>query len=122
MIWIEPAKRERKPGNYSVDQYYRDNLKTSAPKPDKPKVVRAPHQVKLNDFQFFPTRLVELQQKELDHHLVRPRAMNLYRETEASEEGKKMDRGGDLDGMEMKLIKPAENSELGCTSQRNRRG
>ncbi|EIW69137.1 hypothetical protein TREMEDRAFT_68987 [Tremella mesenterica DSM 1558] len=67
LIWIEPAKRERK-GNYSVDQYYRDNLKLTASKPDKPKVVRPPKQVHINDFQFFPPRLVELQNREFDAH------------------------------------------------------
>ena len=72
MIWIEPAKRERtKPGNYSIDQYYRDNMKTGGPaKSDKPKVIRAPKQISINDFQFYPPRLVELQQKEYDAHLV----------------------------------------------------
>lgn len=74
MIWIEPAKRERtKPGNYSIDQYYRDNMKTGGPtKSDKPKVIRAPKQISINDFQFYPPRLVELQQKEYDAHLVCP--------------------------------------------------
>ena len=69
MIWIEPAKRERK-GNYSIDQYYRDNMKTGggSAKPDKPKVVRGPKQVHINDFQFYPARLVELQQREFDAH------------------------------------------------------
>jgi SWI/SNF-related matrix-associated actin-dependent regulator of chromatin subfamily A member 5 len=69
MIWIEPAKRERK-GNYSIDQYYRDNMKVGGPKVEKPKVVRPPKQVHINDFQFFPPRLVELQNREYDAHLV----------------------------------------------------
>lgn len=68
MIWIEPAKRERK-GNYSIDQYYRDNMKVGPSKPDKPKVPRPPKQVHINDFQFFPPRLVELQNRESDAHL-----------------------------------------------------
>jgi SWI/SNF-related matrix-associated actin-dependent regulator of chromatin subfamily A member 5 len=66
MIWIEPAKRERKPGNYSVDQYYRDNLKVTAPKPDKPKVPRAPKQVTIQDYHFYPPRLIELQERETE--------------------------------------------------------
>lgn len=69
MIWIEPAKRERK-GNYSIDQYYRDNMKVGGPKTDKPKLVRAPKQVHINDFQFYPPRLVELQNREFDAHRV----------------------------------------------------
>lgn len=47
MLWIEPAKRERGPTNYSVDQYYSAALKTSAPKEDKPKLPKAPKQVEL---------------------------------------------------------------------------
>jgi SWI/SNF-related matrix-associated actin-dependent regulator of chromatin subfamily A member 5 len=69
MIWIEPAKRERK-GNYSIDQYYRDNMKVGGSKPDKPKVPRPPKQVHINDFQFYPARLVELQNREYDAHRV----------------------------------------------------
>lgn len=72
MIWIEPAKRERK-GNYSIDQYYRDNMKvggSTAVKSDKPKVVRGPKQVAINDFQFYPPRLAELQNREFDAHRV----------------------------------------------------
>jgi SWI/SNF-related matrix-associated actin-dependent regulator of chromatin subfamily A member 5 len=71
LIWIEPAKRERK-GNYSIDQYYRDNMKLGGggSKPDKPKIARPPKQVHINDFQFYSPRLVELQNREYDHHLV----------------------------------------------------
>ena len=75
LIWIEPAKRERK-GNYSIDQYYRDNLKTGGPKADKPKVARAPKQVHINDFQFYPPRLVELQNREFDAHRVSLRMLS----------------------------------------------
>ena len=72
MLWIEPAKRERK-GNYSIDQYYRDNMRVGGPatKSDKPKVPRPPKQVHINDFQFYPARLVELQNREYDAHRVR---------------------------------------------------
>ena len=69
MIWIEPAKRERK-GNYSIDQYYRDNMKMTTSKPDKPKIARPPKQVQIHDFQFYPPRLVELQNREYDAHRV----------------------------------------------------
>lgn len=83
LIWIEPAKRERK-GNYSIDQYYRDNMKMSAPKSDKPKVPRPPKQIHINDFQFFPPRLVELQNREYDHHL---RSQNYVVPAREPEEG-----------------------------------
>ncbi|KAJ9109046.1 hypothetical protein QFC21_000372 [Naganishia friedmannii] len=64
MLWIEPAKRERGPTNYSVDQYYSAALKTSAPKEDKPKVPRAPKQIELNWWHFYPPRLAEYQKRE----------------------------------------------------------
>ncbi|KAK4684402.1 hypothetical protein P7C73_g5775, partial [Tremellales sp. Uapishka_1] len=85
LIWIEPAKRERK-GNYSIDQYYRDNMKTGGggPKTDKPKVIRAPKQVHINEFQFYPPRLVELQNKEFDAHR---KAQNYVVPTRTPEEG-----------------------------------
>ena len=45
-------------------------MKTGGPKPDKPKLPRAPKQVHINDFQFYPPRLVELQNREFDVHRV----------------------------------------------------
>ncbi len=61
-IWIEPSKRERK-ANYSVDEYYRDALRVSS-KSSAPKAPRAPKQIATHDWQFFPARLVELQERE----------------------------------------------------------
>ncbi|KAI9632312.1 SNF2 family N-terminal domain-containing protein [Dioszegia hungarica] len=94
MIWIEPAKRERK-GNYSIDQYYRDNLKTggpSAPKTDKPKIARPPKQVNIHDFQFYPMRLVELQQKEYDAHMKAQNYVVPAREPEAGETAEQVEK------------------------------
>ncbi|KAI5450775.1 chromatin remodeling complex Adenosinetriphosphatase [Naganishia albida] len=65
LLWIEPAKRERGPTNYSVDQYYSAALKTSAPKEDKPKLPKAPKQVELNWWHFYPPRLAEYQKREI---------------------------------------------------------
>lgn len=85
MIWIEPSKRERK-GNYSIDQYYRDNMKLSGSSgPPKPKVVRPPKQVHINDFQFYPPRLVELQNREYDVHLKNQNYVVPVREPEEGE-------------------------------------
>lgn len=62
-IWIEPAKRERKGlVSYSVDNYYRDAMGTK--KAAAPKAPRAPKQVAINDYQFYPAELVELQKRE----------------------------------------------------------
>ncbi|EPQ30497.1 uncharacterized protein PFL1_02023 [Pseudozyma flocculosa PF-1] len=61
-LWIEPSKRERKQ-NYSVDSYYRDAMRVTA-KPAQPRAPRAPRQINVNDFQFYPQRLIELQDRE----------------------------------------------------------
>ncbi|KAK5942442.1 chromatin remodeling complex Adenosinetriphosphatase [Knufia obscura] len=68
-MWINPTKRERKEQSYSMDQYYKDALKTGGPKPEaKPKVPRAPKQVNVHDWQFFPPGLQELQEKETNYY------------------------------------------------------
>ena len=63
--WINPAKRERKDPGYSVDQYYRTMLKPDKDKGEaKPKAPRAPKQLPVHDFQFFPPLLQTLQEQE----------------------------------------------------------
>lgn len=63
--WIHPAKRERKEQSYSMDKYYRSALSTGGRTADtKPKVPRAPKQIQIHDYQFFPLRLNDLQNKE----------------------------------------------------------
>lgn len=62
--WIAPARREKKVGGYSVDEYYRQQLSTST-RTNEPKQPRPPRQLTIADFQFFPARLQELQRKEL---------------------------------------------------------
>ncbi|KAF9919263.1 hypothetical protein FBU30_011082 [Linnemannia zychae] len=63
LLWITPAKRERK-ANYAVDDYYRDALRV-APKQPSTKAPRPPKALNINDFQFYPERLNELQEKEI---------------------------------------------------------
>ncbi|ORY89162.1 putative chromatin remodelling complex ATPase chain [Leucosporidium creatinivorum] len=63
LLWIEPSKRERK-SNYSVDGYYRDAMKTNVGRPTGPRGPRQPKVMATNDFQFFPPRLDELNEKE----------------------------------------------------------
>ena len=64
--WINPTKRERKdPQSYSMDKYYRQALSTGGRTVEtKPKVPRAPKQVHIHDWQFYPVALQELQEKE----------------------------------------------------------
>lgn len=63
--WINPAKRERKEQSYSMDKYYRQALATGGRVAEpKPKVPRAPKQVSIHDWQFFPSDLTELQERE----------------------------------------------------------
>src|SRR5699024_6146123 len=63
--WINPAKRERKEQFYSIDKYYRIALATGGRTADpKPKAPRAPKQISIHDWQFFPPGLKELQEKE----------------------------------------------------------
>ena len=63
--WINPAKRERKEQFYSIDKYYRQALATGGPKAEpKPKAPRAPKQINIHDWQFFPPELRDLQDKE----------------------------------------------------------
>ncbi|TFY66698.1 hypothetical protein EVG20_g4392 [Dentipellis fragilis] len=59
------SKRERKL-NYSVDGYFKETMRAGPSKTEKPaKIPRAPKQVQTQDFQFFPPRLVDLQEREL---------------------------------------------------------
>ncbi|KAI0049929.1 hypothetical protein FA95DRAFT_1514892 [Auriscalpium vulgare] len=62
------SKRERKL-NYSVDSYFKETMRAGPSKLEKgPKLPRAPKQIQLQDFQFFPPRLAELQEQELNAH------------------------------------------------------
>ncbi|KAJ1930665.1 chromatin remodeling complex Adenosinetriphosphatase [Tieghemiomyces parasiticus] len=64
LTWIEPAKRERK-ANYSVDEYYREALRTTAAKPAGPPRPPKPKQITAHDFQFYPPGLRPLLDKEI---------------------------------------------------------
>ncbi|OAL53656.1 hypothetical protein IQ07DRAFT_584311 [Pyrenochaeta sp. DS3sAY3a] len=65
LSWINPSKRERKEQNYGIDSYYRKTLVTGGRTESKlPRVPRAPKQIVIHDYQFFPERLNELQDKE----------------------------------------------------------
>lgn len=69
MSWINPAKRERKEQSYSMDKYYKQALSTGGRTADtKPKAPRAPKQVTVHDYQFFPPALRDLQDRETAYH------------------------------------------------------
>ena len=65
--WIAPPKRERK-ANYAVDAYFRETLKGSINRPKAHKAPRPPKQPIVEDFQFFPRRLYELLDQEINHY------------------------------------------------------
>ena len=65
LSWINPAKRERKEQTYSIDKYYRLALTTGGRTAEqKPKAPRAPKQITIHDYQFFPPLLQDLQDRE----------------------------------------------------------
>jgi SWI/SNF-related matrix-associated actin-dependent regulator of chromatin subfamily A member 5 len=65
IAWINPAKRERKEQSYSMDKYYKQALSTGGRTADaKPKAPRAPKQIPIHDYQFYPPMLQELQDRE----------------------------------------------------------
>ncbi|POS86767.1 P-loop containing nucleoside triphosphate hydrolase, partial [Erysiphe pulchra] len=67
--WINPTKRERKEQSYSMDKYYKQALSTGGRTADvKPKPPRAPKQVNVHDYQFFPSALKEIQDRETAYH------------------------------------------------------
>ncbi|KAM3074683.1 chromatin remodeling complex Adenosinetriphosphatase [Clarireedia jacksonii] len=67
--WINPAKRERKEQSYSMDKYYKNALSTGGRVADpKPKAPKAPKQVTVHDYQFFPGTLRDLQDRETAYH------------------------------------------------------
>ncbi|PHH79400.1 hypothetical protein CDD82_2413 [Ophiocordyceps australis] len=62
--WINPAKRERKEQSYSMDKYFRQAMFPNPKTEVKPKAPRAPKQVPVHDYQFYPQRLRDLQDRE----------------------------------------------------------
>ncbi|KAF3491760.1 chromatin remodelling complex ATPase chain ISW1 [Arthroderma uncinatum] len=62
LTWINPAKRERKDQSYTIGSFYKQTF--TKPSEPKVKVPRAPKQTTIHDWQFFPPKLQELQEKE----------------------------------------------------------
>ncbi|KAL1916815.1 uncharacterized protein VTP21DRAFT_5519 [Calcarisporiella thermophila] len=103
--WIQPAKRERKAGGYSIDNYYRDVLK-GKPREAEPTAPRPPKQVKIYDFQFFPPRLAELQEKEIYYfrksigYKVPPNSIEIEEEDEEEREKVRLEEQARIDNAE----------------------
>jgi SWI/SNF-related matrix-associated actin-dependent regulator of chromatin subfamily A member 5 len=68
MTWINPAKRERKEQSYSMDKYFRQTMYPNPKADAKPKAPRAPKQVPVHDYQFYPPRLRDLQDRETAYY------------------------------------------------------
>jgi SWI/SNF-related matrix-associated actin-dependent regulator of chromatin subfamily A member 5 len=66
--WINPAKRERTQQSYSMDKYFKQTMYPSAAKDNKPKAPKAPKQVTVHDYQFYPPRLRDLQDRETAYY------------------------------------------------------
>jgi len=64
-FWIQPAKRERK-ANYNMEDYYREAMRI-APRQVNSRAPK-PKQTQYFDYQFFPARLMEIQEKEILAH------------------------------------------------------
>lgn len=66
LTWIHPTRRERKEQTYSVDNYYKDVLKTpSGQGKQAPAVkIKQPKVYHPQDHQFFPPKLIELLERE----------------------------------------------------------
>lgn len=69
--WISLAKRERKE-NYNIDGYYKEVLSNKSAAnntngPAQPSAPKGPKQINIQDHQFYPQRLVDLQDKEMSY-------------------------------------------------------
>lgn len=73
VFWIAPGKRERKE-NYSIDHYYKEMLYSSGKNSNangaggKQQAPKAPKQIHIQDHQFYPQRLVDIQEKETSYY------------------------------------------------------
>nr|CAD2138859.1 unnamed protein product [Meloidogyne enterolobii] len=65
--WIEPPKRDRKPNSYKVDLYYKEQLKGPQKGETKAKAPIPKNFPNIFDFQFYPRRLFDILEKELNY-------------------------------------------------------
>lgn len=64
LLFLQPGKRERK-GNYHVDSYFREALRIHPVRPKSSKPPMPRDHVTLHDFQFYPSKLQELLDREV---------------------------------------------------------
>lgn len=64
--WIEPPKRDRKPNSYKVDLYYKEQLRGPQKAETKTKAPIPKNFPNIFDFQFYPRRLFDILEKELN--------------------------------------------------------
>lgn len=102
--WIEPsARRERK--SYSVDQYYREVLSNRSKAPVQHSVHQPKH-LNLYDHQFFPTRLWELHDLEMNNY-----RRKIKQNAEAKGEGIERELNQQLDQAEIDRSRPLTEEE-----------
>ena len=66
--FVSHGKRGGESRSEDFVKYFRPQRATPSDEPDKPKTPRGPRQVHLQDFQFWPQRLYNLQNQELAYH------------------------------------------------------
>ncbi|KAJ6257378.1 hypothetical protein Dda_8267 [Drechslerella dactyloides] len=111
--WIEPAKRERKEQVYSVDKYYSNILNPKMAKGEqKPRAPRPPTQIKIQDHQFYPVRLVQLQEQETAYYrkTIGYKVPVVEAQEEEDADAKKDDR--ELEQMEIDNAVPLTEEEV----------
>lgn len=103
--WIEPPKRARK-DNYGVNKYFADIMRANEPK--QAKAPRPPKQPKVEDFQFYPSRLFELLEQEVYAHR---RAVNYRVPRDFGAEEDVQEEQAKIDGAEPLTDKEKEEME-----------
>jgi len=97
-LWLlEPQKRERKASSYAIDDYYRTVMRNDT---KKNQTMKLPKQPIINDFQFFPSRLHELLEKERNVHMeknkedpMKERIIEILSPEEITEKEKLLEQG-----------------------------
>jgi SWI/SNF-related matrix-associated actin-dependent regulator of chromatin subfamily A member 5 len=110
--WIQPAKRERKV-NYAIDEYYREQLNRNQ-KTGKSRS-RGPRLFTVSDFQFFPPRYKELQERE-NYWILKQKGYKVPLKEDGPEEDRKREQEEEQakvdEAVELTEEEQAEKEEL----------